>query len=135
MRTYDWSKPQRQPVAGLVVVFINTFWEIIKRLWPFIILMLLGNNEGKVNRYEILAVVLLGITIINALFSFLYFRFYMEEGKLIIKKGWLKKETRVIPLEKIQTVHIEQGPVHQVLNIVKLSIDTAGSQKTEKRAV
>jgi putative membrane protein len=132
MKQFDWSKPQRQPLAGLAIVFLNTFWEVLKRLWPFLLLMLLGNNkEGKVNRYEIIALLFLVFTIISAVLRFIFFKFYIEENKLIIKKGWLKKETKAIPLERIQTVHIEQGPAHQLLNIVKLSIDTAGTQKAE----
>lgn len=132
MMQTDWSRPQRQPFAGLIIVFLNTLWEVFKRVWPFLILMLLGENkEGKINRYEIIAAVLLVFTIVGAVLQFIYFRFYIEDDKLIIKKGWLKKETKIIPLEKIQTVHIEQGPVHQLLGIVKLSIDTAGSQKAE----
>jgi putative membrane protein len=50
---------------------------------------------------------------------------------LIIKKGWLKKETIVVPLQKIQTVHIEESALHKILGIVKISVDTAGSSKTE----
>jgi len=134
MRQYDWSTSQRQPLAGLTIVFLDTLWEVFKRAWPFLILMLFGESkEGKVNRYEILAMGLLVFTIIGAVFRFLYFRFYIEDAKLIIKHGWLKKETKVIPLERIQTVNIEQGPLHQLLNIVKLSIDTAGSEKAEAK--
>lgn len=132
MKQFDWSRPQRQPLTGLGIVFLNTVWQVFKGIWPFLIIMLLGQNkEGKINRYEILAIIFLSLTIIGALLRFFYFRFYIEEEKLIIKKGWLKRETKIIPLERIQTVHIEQGPIHQLLNIVKLSIDTAGSQKAE----
>ena len=130
MKSFDWSRPQRQPAAGLAIAFLNTFWEVAKRLWPLLLLMLFG-KEGKVSRYEIVAIIFLAITILTALMRFLYFRFYLEENKLVIKTGWLNKETKIIPLEKIQTVNIEQGPLHQLLNVVKLSIDTAGSQKAE----
>ena len=130
MSQYDWTQPQRQPVAGLLVVFVNTFFEVFKRTWPFLVIILLG-KKGSGNRYEIYALIFLAITIISAIFKFIYFKFHIEQGKLVIKSGWLKKETKVIPLESIQTVHVEQGPVHSLLNIVKISIDTAGSQKTE----
>lgn len=130
MKEFDWSKPQRQPIAGLGIVFLNTLWEIIKRFWPVALVFILGRSN-KVDRFEIFMLAFLVITIVTSLFRFLYFRFYLEGNKLIIKKGWLNKETQVIPLEKIQTVNIEQGPLHQMLNIVKLTIDTAGSQKAE----
>ena len=132
MNRSDWSQPRRQPIAGLVIVFLNTFWEIIKRIWPFLIVILLGReSENSSSRYEIYALVFLGFTIISSILNFIFFRFYIEDEKLIIKKGWFKKETRVIPFHRIQTVNIEQGPLHQLLNIVKLSIDTAGSKTAE----
>ena len=131
--TYDWNKPQRQPWAGLGIVFLDTFWEILKRFWPFLIIFLLGKGEGRVNRYEIIGIGLLSFTILGAILKFLFFRFSLEDKNLVIRSGWLKKEVKIIPLEKIQSVNIEQGPLHQILNIVKLSIDTAGSEKTEAR--
>ena len=120
MRTFDWSKPQRQPFSGLTVVFANTFWEVLKTVWPFLLIMLFNKSPGKVNRYEIIGLVFLVFTILSAVLKFIYFKFYIEDKKLIIKKGWLKREVNVIPLQKIQTVNIEQGPLHQMLNIVKL---------------
>ncbi|HVK96745.1 MAG TPA: PH domain-containing protein, partial [Flavisolibacter sp.] len=131
MKQMDWSKPQRQPLAGLLIIFANTFWEVLKRMWPFLLLPILRANPEKPGRYEIIALVFLGATIIIGILRFIFFTFYLEADKLIIKRGWLRKETKIIPIDKIQTVNIEQGPLHQVMNIVKLSIDTAGSQKTE----
>lgn len=133
MKTLDWSRPQRQPLAGLAIVFINVLWEIIKRVWPFLILIMLQNKPGKVDKYEIIALIFVVFTVTSAVLKFFFFRFYIEDNKLIIKRGWIKKVTQIIPLERIQTVNIEQGPVHQVMNIVKLSIDTAGSERTETR--
>ena len=130
MKEHDWSRPQRQPAAGLAIAYLHTLWEVAKSLWPLLLLMLFG-KEGRMNKYEVVGLVFLVITVFTALMRFLYFRFYLEDQKLVIKKGWLKKETQVIPLEKIQTVNIEQGPLHRLLNVVKLSIDTAGSQKAE----
>lgn len=131
MKQYDWAQPQRQPLAGLAIVFLDTLWEVLKRVWPFLLLMLFGGDRNKTNRYELIALFFLVFTIISAVIRFIYFRFYIEGDKLIIKSGWFKKVTKIIPLEKIQSVHIEQGPLHQLFNIVKLSIDTAGSQKAE----
>lgn len=131
MKQFDWTQPQRQPMAGLAIIFLDTFWEVLKRVWPFLLLMLFGGDKNKSNRYELIALFFLAFTIISAIIRFIYFRFYIEGDKLMIKSGWFKKETKIIPLERIQSVHIEAGPLHQLLNIVKLSIDTAGSQKAE----
>jgi putative membrane protein len=93
--------------------------------------MIFRKGESKIDTYEIIAMVLGGFLLVNAVFKFLYFRFWIENDELIIKKGWLKKEKQVVPLERIQSVQIDQSLLHRWLNIVKISIDTAGSGKTE----
>jgi putative membrane protein len=129
---FNWEVPQRQPLAGLGIVFIKTLLEIAKRVWPFLLLMVFRETEEEgVGKYELIAIAFASLTIIGSIVKFYFFRFFILGEELIIKKGWLKKETIVIPLQKIQTVHIEQSALHQVLNIVKLSVDTAGSSKTE----
>ncbi len=131
-KAFNWEVPQRQPVAGLGIVFLKTLLEIGKRVWPFLLLMVFREKEEEgVGKYELIAIAFASLTIIGSIVKFYFFRFYILHEELVIKKGWLKKETIVIPLQKIQTVHIEQSALHQVLNIVKLSVDTAGSSKTE----
>lgn len=127
----DWSRPQRQPLAGMLVVIIQTFWEAIKRLWPILLLSLFRGESGKFDKYEIIGVGIMVLVLIAGAVRFFYFRFYIVENELVIKKGWLKKETLVIPLNRVQSVRIEQPYLHQLLGIVKMSLDTAGSSKTE----
>ena len=136
MQKVDWSIPQRQPVEGLVIVVLKTVWEVVKRVWPLLLLMLFrsapeeeGQNKGEF--YEWLVTGISVLALLAGVFRFFYFRFYILNNELIVNKGWIKKETLTIPLQKIQAVHIEQSIVHEVLQIVKLSIDTAGSTKTE----
>jgi putative membrane protein len=135
MKAFDWSRPQRQPVQGLVVVMIQTLFSLLKTLWPLLILLLLRDkpDEGprKFSYYEVTGVVVAVMTVLLSLLNFFFFRFYIEEDQLMVKSGWLKKQTKIIPLTKIQTVNVEQGFLHQILRIVKLTVDTAGSEKAE----
>jgi len=132
MKTYDWSQPQRQPVAGLVVTLLNSIGNIFRRYWFLIVLTFLG-KKGRLDPVEIFVLAMFCFTLVVTLLNFFYFRFYLEVDKLIIKKGWIGKETQIIPLQKIQTINIEQGLLHQWLRVVKVSIDTAGSGKAEAR--
>lgn len=135
MASFDWSRPQRQPVQGLVVVMVQTLFSLLKTLWPLIIVVLLRDKpeEGQqpFSVYEAIGVSVGIFTILLSLLNFFFFRFYIEEDQLIVKSGWLKKQTKIIPLDKIQTVNVEQGFLHQLLRIVKLTVDTAGSEKAE----
>jgi putative membrane protein len=130
-QNFNWEYPQRQPLAGLVIVFIKTIWEVLKRIWPLILLMFFNNKANRFDKIELIAAALAGLTIVSSLIKFFFFRFYILNDELIIKKGWLKKEVIVVPLQKIQTVHIEESFLHNALGIVKFSVDTAGSSNTE----
>lgn len=127
----DWERPQRQPIKGLAIVFVKTLWQILKSVWPLVLLMIFNAKPGRSERYALIAAGLSVFAIIGSVIQFMYFRFYILNGELIIKKGWLKKETNTIPLHRIQTVHIEESFLHTALGIVKVSIETAGSGKTE----
>lgn len=130
----DWSQPQRQPLSGLLVALLKSLGQLLKATWPFILLALMRGQQKESEGFNFtLLAVLAGVTIvlISSLGSYFFFRFYIEGDELIIKKGWLRKKVLTVPLQKIQAVHIEQGPLHQLLNIVKLSADTAGSNETE----
>ncbi len=130
----DWSVPQRQPASAIFILVIQTFWEVVKRAWPILLLPLLrSNDEGgdRMMRYEIYGIILLAITLAGGMLKYLFFRFYILNEELIVKKGWLKKQTIVIPLNRIQTVNLEQPMLHQVLNLVKVTVDTPGSDSTE----
>jgi putative membrane protein len=46
---------------------------------------------------------------------------------LIVKKGWLNRIEKTIPLEKITDLALKQGPIMRAMNLEALSVETAGS--------
>ena len=47
--------------------------------------------------------------------------------KLIIRKGWLVRIEKVLPLEKITDLGLMQGPIMRALNLNQITVETAGS--------
>lgn len=132
MQQPDWSIPQRQPAAGIVIALLKTVWEILKALWPVLLLALFRKRSSSAfDRYELIAIAASILVLVPTFIRYYFFQFYIANNELIIKKGWLKKETVVVPLSKIQTVNAEAGLLHQLLGVVKLTVDTAGDTKTE----
>ena len=131
MNRDGWDVPQRQSAAGLFVFFVRSAIIVLKGAWPVLLVFFLRGKSKDGN--EILYV-LIGITtlvLLRSLIGFYYFTFHVEGTDLLIKKGLLRKKQISIPLGRIQSVHIEQTLLHQLLNISRLKIDTAGSAKTE----
>ena len=50
----------------------------------------------------------------------------LTEGTLEVKKGWLVRVEKTVPLEKITDVGMVQGPVMRWMGLRKLTFETAG---------
>jgi len=70
-------------------------------------------------------------SLVSPVLKYLYFTFHIEGDELIIQKGLLQKERKSIPLERIQSININQNVVQRILGIVSLEVDTAGSKVKE----
>ena len=130
---YNWEIPQRQAPAGLLVMLYKTVITVIKSMWVLILILVFrsGDKDRSPGFLEYTVIAISLYIFIQSIVEFFYFRFYMLNEELIIKKGFLRKKNITIPLQKIQAVHIEQSLMHQLLSVVKVKIDTAGSEKTE----
>ncbi|WEK36704.1 MAG: PH domain-containing protein [Candidatus Pseudobacter hemicellulosilyticus] len=127
----SWSQPQRQARGGIWVILTKTIISFIKTFWPALIVLVFRRGSRGLDSFEILFIIAPVLFLLRSLIEFYYFRFQILDGELVVRKGVLSKKTIIIPLEKIQAVHIEQGPLHQLTKVARVRIDTAGSDKTE----
>jgi putative membrane protein len=128
---YNWTVPQRQATAGLLIIIYKAVVNIVRIIWPFIVVLLVQKNFAQANMVVIFLIALPVFILARSLVEFFYFRFYIAQDELIIKKGFISRKVIAIPLAKIQAVHIEQHLLHRVANVAKVIIDTAGSEKAE----
>ena len=129
----DFYQPQRQSLLGVLVMFANTLQKILRAMWPILLIWLVKMDASKT------AFIYLGILafiLIIAIISYLqyyFFTFYIDEenSDFVIQKGVLNKTRITIQLHKIQQVNINQSLIQRFINVYKLEIDTAGSDKKE----
>ena len=57
--------------------------------------------------------------------------YQLTEDELLIQEGVLEKTQRVIPFRRIQNIRLEQGPVHRLLSVANVQIETAGTSGAE----
>ncbi len=128
----DLSKPRRQSVKGLVLIFIQGARQSIRIFWPLILLVVLQNKilDNRLILGLILVVIFL-LLIIHTILFYLNFYFYVSNGEFILKTGYLRKKILTIPLARIQSVNTKQNLIQQLLNVVSLEIDTAGTAGKE----
>lgn len=66
-----------------------------------------------------------------AVLRFWFFRFRIEEDRIVIRQGILEKTSVDLPFHRIQGINVERRPVDRLLGLVTVSLDTAGSETTE----
>ncbi|MDP3393723.1 PH domain-containing protein [Sediminibacterium sp.] len=134
---FDWSIPQRlSPVALLFILL-----KVIKASWP-LVLIVIGRiiineqNEAKTNTsvgiFFILGISLLILLIhISQLINFFFFRIYILGSELIVTGGLITKTKTIVPINRVQSVHLIETYLHKLTNTCELKIETAGTDATE----
>jgi putative membrane protein len=125
----DVSTPQRQ--SKKIIAFY--LFKSIKGLLLYFVFAAIGTNSmGKYSIFMTAFIAIIAIaSLVSPVLKYLYFTFHIEEDELIIQKGLLQKERKSIPLERIQSININQNVVQRILGIVSLEVDTAGSKGKE----
>ena len=62
-----------------------------------------------------------------------FFRFRLEEDRVRIRQGVLKRRELNVQFDRIQGVNMEQSPIFRLFGLVAVSFDTAGSTEREGR--
>jgi putative membrane protein len=129
-----WQEPQRQSGAALIIILYKAVWQMLRTIWPILLLWVWRKSAtADTDRYQWMALGISVLVLVPAVLRFIFFRFYIQNGQLIIKQGAINKKTITLPLDKIQAVHIEQSFLLRVFNAAKISFDTPGSEKMEAR--
>ena len=129
------NEPTRQDGGAVLVILVNLVVRTVRALWPFLLIAFLGrggNEQDSESNYFLW----LGIAggVYSAIISIIsYFRFYyfVENDEFVIRKGVLRRARLNVPFDRIQTINFQQTPVHRLLNVVGVQIDTAGSRGNE----
>ena len=126
-----FSEPTRQSIVAIVLIIYKYINVIIRQIWPFLLIFLVGGASGRSERFAIGLAVIGLASMVWAILSYFKFYFYLKDDELVIQQGILRKSNLNIPLDRIQSVNVNQNIVHQLLNVVQLEVDTAGTQGSE----
>ena len=130
---YDFSKPQRQSIKGIAIMFADTLQGLIRGLWAPLLLIIYRFDWSKMYFLIFGFLVLLIIIGVIAYLKYINFTYFLDEVKqeFVIQKGVVTKNKITIQLDKIQQVNINQSVVQKLVGVFSVDIDTAGSNKKE----
>lgn len=125
------SEPKRlHPIASV----INTVKRLRNMLIPFAAILFSGGREGRESLMIslIVAFVVILITFISGLLSWLRYTYKLENDEIRIEYGIFTRKKRYIPFERIQSIDLTEGILQQLFGLVKVQIETAGSSGDEE---
>lgn len=95
----------------------------------FAIIVGFRRTEDVIN---IILTIVIGVVLLPAiLLRHWFFQYALTSSHLMIEYGVFSRTTRNIPFERIQNVEVHQNPLHKLLGIAKLTVETAGSAGPE----
>ena len=128
---FDFTVPNRQSYVAILMILFKTVNVLFRQLLPFVIVVLLGGSKSKTSYifYTIIAIAVLSM--IYSVINFFKTFFIIQDGELVLHTGIFNKKKMSIPFAKIQTINFEQNIIHKFFSVLRLKVDTAGSEKNE----
>lgn len=131
---YSFSEFSRQSSKGIVVIYGNALYKVLKQTWVLaaIFLTRFSRLPDEIISYTYVGIiVVLVFTLVRSYLAYRNFQFKIEDDHFILKKGILKKTNISISFDRIQNINFKQNVVQQLINVYGVGIETAGSKKTE----
>lgn len=69
--------------------------------------------------------------LVNALVRYVSFRYTMTADHLVVREGLLVKNVRHVPYARVQNLDTLQGPLHRLLGVVEVRLETAAGKEPE----
>jgi len=95
----------------------------VRRLWPLALLVLARRQLWLI---VAAVVVLLAVTTLE----WLRRTYVLEAAALRVEEGVLARKLRVVPFDRIQQVDLVRKPLHRVLGVATLRVETAGGGRS-----
>lgn len=116
-----------------------------RRLHPFSFLFAIADTARQIlfpailalfatrsrDTWEFAAVIFLVPVAAIAFGRTLSFRYGFDATELVIRSGFVFRRVRHIPYDRIQNVNVVQGPLHRLLNVIEVRIETGGGAELE----
>jgi putative membrane protein len=120
---------ERRTLHPIYILFglLNT----IKGFIPVILIGLVRGNDwtGMAWYWYAGASVLAAVILLFSFLEWRRFGFWLEEDRIIIRKGWLFRDEKTIYYGRIHSVNVEQPFIQRILRVAQVKIETPGGNK------
>jgi len=131
MSVSNWVEYRRQPFLAAGQILFKTFIQLLKAIWPIILITLVKADSENSMPGELWFILIPVFVLLKALIDYFFFKFRITGDEVQVKSGVFSKKQITLPLHKIQTVYMNQTWIQKIFNLSELAFDTPGSQKAE----
>ena len=125
----DLTTPQRQSPLAIVFLGLRILRSLgLAQLAIMVLFLFRAPLDGFLIALPFVAILLLGA--LSALAWWRY-TFTLVDDELIVTKGVARVDRLTVPVDRIQSMAIDQQLLHRLTGLVQISIDTAGSSEAE----
>ena len=90
---------------------------------PLIALLFFGRDGG--DTWEWFGLIGVAVLTLLAVLRYYTYRFRVADGEVTIRSGLLHKNVRHIPLQRIQNVALKRNPLHRMLGVAEVKLESA----------
>lgn len=80
--------------------------------------------------YAIIMVVAVLNVFISPYFRYHRYRYKLDEDALEVIEGYIFVSHNIVPIERIQNIELQQGPIDRMFGVSKMTITTGGGEET-----
>ena len=120
--------PRRLHPAWIVLGAVPTVRALALPL--LVVFLTGGGTRGEALFYQIALGMALLATVLRVL-SWWTFRYDVAGGELRVRSGVLGRRERVIPVERIHAVDVDEGLLQRLLGVVRVKVETAAGGSAE----
>ncbi len=72
-----------------------------------------------------------GTSVIASIFRYVFTYYGIADDKLVIRTGMLFRRDRTIPIARIQNIDLKRTPLHRLMGVTEVRVETAGAEGSE----
>jgi putative membrane protein len=112
---------------------LSIFFNVTKRFGALLIplLLVLAGRGSDEDRWNVYALAFLVPYAAVAVGGYLSFRYRYEAGELVIRRGFIFRNQRHIPYDRIQNIDAVQNVLHRLTGVVEVKVQTGGGSEPE----
>ena len=118
------EETQRFHPAYMLTTMIRSFRGFII---PFAVAIFSGSRGDVV--WLAVAVAIAGLTVANAVANWWVSTYQLTNHALRMTTGWLNRQERSVPFERIQSIDMQEPPLARALGVAELRVETAAGGK------